>query len=167
MSGSRPARRLGGGGGVRRGAHLGKRHGANRNRDRRRSEARRGRPSSAPDRPGWRWRRSSRGLGPAPARRSSRRSHPRVPGARHPAALARGARGGRVARTLVERGNDAVEVRLRAGERVVPIRLFDLGLEDTAYPFLLFLSQAKTERAPVRPGGRVGRAAGGRAPRAA
>jgi len=51
-----------------------------------------------------------------------------------------------VARTLVERGNDSVEVRLYSGERVVPIRLFELGLEDTAYPFLLFLSQAETER---------------------
>ena len=51
-----------------------------------------------------------------------------------------------VAGTLVERGNDAVEVRLHAGERVVPIRLFDFGLEDTVYPFLLFLSQAETER---------------------
>jgi hypothetical protein len=29
---------------------------------------------------------------------------------------------------------------------VVSLRLFDLGLADTAYPFLLFLSQAETER---------------------
>ena len=46
---------------------------------------------------------------------------------------------------LVERGNDAVQLRLHSGERVVPIRLFDVGLEDTAYPFLLFVSQAETE----------------------
>jgi 2-polyprenyl-6-methoxyphenol hydroxylase-like FAD-dependent oxidoreductase len=46
---------------------------------------------------------------------------------------------------LVERGNDAVQLRLHFGERVVPIRLFDVGLEDTAYPFLLFVSQAETE----------------------
>jgi 2-polyprenyl-6-methoxyphenol hydroxylase-like FAD-dependent oxidoreductase len=46
---------------------------------------------------------------------------------------------------LVERGNDAVQIRLHFGERVVPIRLFDVGLEDTAYPFLLFVSQAETE----------------------
>jgi 2-polyprenyl-6-methoxyphenol hydroxylase-like FAD-dependent oxidoreductase len=46
---------------------------------------------------------------------------------------------------LVERGNDAVHVRLHFGERVVPIRLFDIGLEDTAYPFLLFVSQTETE----------------------
>jgi 2-polyprenyl-6-methoxyphenol hydroxylase-like FAD-dependent oxidoreductase len=46
---------------------------------------------------------------------------------------------------LVERGNDAVRLRLHFGERVVPIQLFDVGLEDTAYPFLLFVSQAETE----------------------
>lgn len=34
---------------------------------------------------------------------------------------------------------------MHAGQRVVPIRLFDIGLEDTAYPFLLFVSQAETE----------------------
>jgi 2-polyprenyl-6-methoxyphenol hydroxylase-like FAD-dependent oxidoreductase len=46
---------------------------------------------------------------------------------------------------LVERGNDAVQLRLHLGERVVPIRLFDVGLDGTAYPFLLFVSQAETE----------------------
>lgn len=51
-----------------------------------------------------------------------------------------------IAEPLIERGNDAVEVRLHAGPRVVPLRLFDVGLHDTAYPFLLFLSQAETER---------------------
>lgn len=50
-----------------------------------------------------------------------------------------------IARTLVEHGNDAVGVRLHAGERVVSLPLFDLGLDDTEYPFLLFLSQAETE----------------------
>ena len=38
-----------------------------------------------------------------------------------------------------------MQVRLHFGERVLPIRLFDVGLEDTAYPFLLFVSQAETE----------------------
>lgn len=52
-----------------------------------------------------------------------------------------------LASTLVERGNDAVEVKLHAGGRVVSFPLFDVGLNDTAYPFLLFLSQAETERA--------------------
>jgi 2-polyprenyl-6-methoxyphenol hydroxylase-like FAD-dependent oxidoreductase len=45
---------------------------------------------------------------------------------------------------LVERGNNAVQLRPRFGERVVPIRLYDVGLEDSAYPFL-FVSQAETE----------------------
>ncbi|HEY0699401.1 MAG TPA: FAD-dependent monooxygenase, partial [Micromonospora sp.] len=47
---------------------------------------------------------------------------------------------------LVAAGNQAVQLRLHAHgrERVVP--LFDLGLPDTAYPYLLFLSQAETER---------------------
>jgi 2-polyprenyl-6-methoxyphenol hydroxylase-like FAD-dependent oxidoreductase len=54
-------------------------------------------------------------------------------------------RGLGIAQTLVERGNDASELRLHAGKRVVAVRLFDVGLEDTAYPFLLFISQAETE----------------------
>ena len=54
-------------------------------------------------------------------------------------------RGLGIAQALVERGNDAVELRMHFGKRVVPMRLFDIGLEDTAYPFLLFISQADTE----------------------
>jgi 2-polyprenyl-6-methoxyphenol hydroxylase-like FAD-dependent oxidoreductase len=54
-------------------------------------------------------------------------------------------RGLGIAETLVERGNDAVQLRMHFGERVVGMRLFDIGLEDTAYPFLLFISQAETE----------------------
>jgi len=50
-----------------------------------------------------------------------------------------------ISEQLVERGNDAVQLRLHGSERVVPIRLFDVGLDDTAYPFLLFVSQAETE----------------------
>jgi len=50
-----------------------------------------------------------------------------------------------ISQKLVARGNDAVQLRLHFGEQVVPIRLFDVGLEDTAYPFLLFVSQAETE----------------------
>jgi 2-polyprenyl-6-methoxyphenol hydroxylase-like FAD-dependent oxidoreductase len=49
------------------------------------------------------------------------------------------------AETLVERGKDAVQLRLHFGRRVVALRLFDTGLDDTAYPFLLFISQAETE----------------------
>jgi 2-polyprenyl-6-methoxyphenol hydroxylase-like FAD-dependent oxidoreductase len=47
---------------------------------------------------------------------------------------------------LIARGNDAVWVQLHAGGRVVRVRLFGLGLDDTAYPFLLFVSQAETEQ---------------------
>jgi 2-polyprenyl-6-methoxyphenol hydroxylase-like FAD-dependent oxidoreductase len=55
-------------------------------------------------------------------------------------------RGLGVAEELVSRGNDAVQVQLHAGGRVVPVRLFGLGLDDTAYPFLLFVAQAETEQ---------------------
>ena len=55
-------------------------------------------------------------------------------------------RGLGLAEELIERGNDAVWVQLHAGGRVVRIRLFRLGLDDTAYPFLLLVSQAETEQ---------------------
>jgi 2-polyprenyl-6-methoxyphenol hydroxylase-like FAD-dependent oxidoreductase len=55
-------------------------------------------------------------------------------------------RGLGVAEELVARGNDAVWVQLHAGGRVVWVRLFGLGLDDTAYPSLLFVSQAETEQ---------------------
>jgi 2-polyprenyl-6-methoxyphenol hydroxylase-like FAD-dependent oxidoreductase len=55
-------------------------------------------------------------------------------------------RGLGLAEELVARGNDAVWVQLHAGGRVVRIRLFGLGLDDTAYPFLLFVSQGETEQ---------------------
>ncbi len=55
-------------------------------------------------------------------------------------------RGLSVTQELVARGNDAVWVQLHAGDRTVRIRLFGLGLADTAYPFLLFVSQAETEQ---------------------
>jgi 2-polyprenyl-6-methoxyphenol hydroxylase-like FAD-dependent oxidoreductase len=54
-------------------------------------------------------------------------------------------RGLGIAQTLVERGNDASQLRIHAGERVVSVPLFDVGLEDTGFPFLLFISQAETE----------------------
>ena len=46
-------------------------------------------------------------------------------------------RGLGVSQTLVERGNHAVELRMHFERRIVSVRLFDVGLEDTAYPFLL------------------------------
>ena len=55
-------------------------------------------------------------------------------------------RGLGITQELLKRGNDAVWVQLHAGTRVVRIRLFGLGLADTAYPFLLFVSQADTEQ---------------------
>jgi 2-polyprenyl-6-methoxyphenol hydroxylase-like FAD-dependent oxidoreductase len=55
-------------------------------------------------------------------------------------------RGLGVAEELLARGNDTVWVQLHAGGRVVRVRLFGLGLDDTAYPFLLFVSQAETEQ---------------------
>ncbi|HEX8134154.1 MAG TPA: FAD-dependent monooxygenase, partial [Actinomycetes bacterium] len=54
-------------------------------------------------------------------------------------------RGLGVTQELLAHGNDAVWVQLHAGGRAVRVRLFGLGLADTAYPFLLFVSQAETE----------------------
>jgi 2-polyprenyl-6-methoxyphenol hydroxylase-like FAD-dependent oxidoreductase len=50
-----------------------------------------------------------------------------------------------VSKKLVERGNDAVQLQMHFGRKLVRTRLFDIGFEDTAYPFLLFISQAETE----------------------
>jgi 2-polyprenyl-6-methoxyphenol hydroxylase-like FAD-dependent oxidoreductase len=47
---------------------------------------------------------------------------------------------------LVAAGNPAVQLRIHARGRARSVPMFDLGLEDTAYPYLLFLSQAETER---------------------
>jgi 2-polyprenyl-6-methoxyphenol hydroxylase-like FAD-dependent oxidoreductase len=51
-----------------------------------------------------------------------------------------------VADELIECGNPAIRLQLHFGRRVVPVRLFDIGIDDTAYPYLLFVSQAETER---------------------
>ncbi|MEU5942301.1 FAD-dependent monooxygenase [Micromonospora sp. NPDC047548] len=47
---------------------------------------------------------------------------------------------------MVACGNRAVRLCLHARGRERAVPLFDLGLQDTAYPYLLFLSQAETER---------------------
>lgn len=47
---------------------------------------------------------------------------------------------------LAARGNRAVRLRMHVRGRVLALPLFDLGLADTAFPYLLFLSQAETER---------------------
>lgn len=54
-------------------------------------------------------------------------------------------RGLGIAQKLVERGNDTVNLLMHMGGRSIRIKLYDIGLEDTAYPFLLFISQAETE----------------------
>jgi 2-polyprenyl-6-methoxyphenol hydroxylase-like FAD-dependent oxidoreductase len=50
-----------------------------------------------------------------------------------------------VADIMVERGNPTVRLEMHSGTRTTRAPLFDIGLDDTAYPFLLFLSQADTE----------------------
>ncbi|MFG2053111.1 FAD-dependent monooxygenase [Micromonospora sp. NPDC048930] len=47
---------------------------------------------------------------------------------------------------MVAAGNPALRLCLHARGRARSLRLFDLGLPDTAYPYLLLLSQAETER---------------------
>jgi len=47
---------------------------------------------------------------------------------------------------LIAGGNRAVQVRMHVRRRVLTVPMFDLGLDDTAYPYLLFRSQAETER---------------------
>ncbi len=54
-------------------------------------------------------------------------------------------RGLGVADELVRRGNSAARLQAHAGTRVTSVPMFDLGLDDTAYSFLLFLSQAEIE----------------------
>ncbi len=51
-----------------------------------------------------------------------------------------------VTEELVARGNPAMRVRMHLPGREVRLPLFDIGCKDTPYPFLLFLSQAETER---------------------
>ncbi len=51
-----------------------------------------------------------------------------------------------VTERLLERGNRGIRVRMHIGARTITVRLFDFGIEDTAYPYLLFLSQAVTEQ---------------------
>jgi 2-polyprenyl-6-methoxyphenol hydroxylase-like FAD-dependent oxidoreductase len=46
---------------------------------------------------------------------------------------------------LLRRGRRTIRLTLHAGRRAVDLPLFDVGIEDTPYPFLLFASQAETE----------------------
>ncbi|WP_349340929.1 FAD-dependent monooxygenase [Plantactinospora sp. B6F1] len=47
---------------------------------------------------------------------------------------------------LIRRGNQTVRLQMHFNDRILPVPLFDIGTTDTAYPYLLFLSQAETER---------------------
>ncbi|HEY6748095.1 MAG TPA: FAD-dependent monooxygenase [Mycobacteriales bacterium] len=49
-------------------------------------------------------------------------------------------------RALLDRGRSAVVLQLHAGSRTVDVPLFDEGVRDTEFPFLLFVSQAETEQ---------------------
>jgi 2-polyprenyl-6-methoxyphenol hydroxylase-like FAD-dependent oxidoreductase len=57
--------------------------------------------------------------------------------------------------TLLARGNPAVRLDIHLGHRVRSVPLFDIGLADTAYPYLLFLSQSETEEALLATGVRA------------
>jgi 2-polyprenyl-6-methoxyphenol hydroxylase-like FAD-dependent oxidoreductase len=46
---------------------------------------------------------------------------------------------------LLSRGRRTVRLVLHSGPRSVAVPLFDIGIDDTPYPFLLFISQAETE----------------------
>jgi 2-polyprenyl-6-methoxyphenol hydroxylase-like FAD-dependent oxidoreductase len=50
-----------------------------------------------------------------------------------------------LADTMVERGNPTVDLEVHGRRRTTCAPLFDIGLDDTRFPFLLFLSQAETE----------------------
>ncbi|MER7479205.1 FAD-dependent monooxygenase [Streptomyces sp. NPDC126510] len=50
-----------------------------------------------------------------------------------------------VADDLVDRGNAAVGLHLHLPRRVLRVPVFDVGCDDTPYPFLLFLPQSETE----------------------
>ncbi len=56
---------------------------------------------------------------------------------------------GSVTGRLLEHGNPAVRLQWHAGDRTATLPLFDMGMDDTAYPFLQFLSQAETEQALI------------------
>jgi 2-polyprenyl-6-methoxyphenol hydroxylase-like FAD-dependent oxidoreductase len=46
---------------------------------------------------------------------------------------------------LIARGNPAAQLRIHGAGRVAQAQLFDIGVSDTRFPFLLFVSQAETE----------------------
>src|SRR5262249_57542184 len=50
-----------------------------------------------------------------------------------------------MAEALVGRGRTSVRLRIRVGRRTVAVPFGDVGVEDSAFPSLLFVSQAETE----------------------
>jgi len=50
-----------------------------------------------------------------------------------------------IAEALVARGRTSVRLRIRVGRRTVAVPFGDVGVEDSAFPSLLFVSQAETE----------------------
>jgi 2-polyprenyl-6-methoxyphenol hydroxylase-like FAD-dependent oxidoreductase len=46
---------------------------------------------------------------------------------------------------LIARGNPAAQLRIHGAGRVAKAQLFDIGIHDTRFPFLLFVSQTETE----------------------
>jgi 2-polyprenyl-6-methoxyphenol hydroxylase-like FAD-dependent oxidoreductase len=51
-----------------------------------------------------------------------------------------------LAEPLVARGQRSVELCAHLGDRQLGVQMFDVGVEDTAFPFLLFLAQSEVER---------------------
>ena len=74
------------------------------------------------------------------------RPDPRIPRPGHPAADPRVTGQARDHAAAGRRGNQAVQLRLHTRGRETAVALLVFGLAETAYPFLLFLSQADTER---------------------
>jgi 2-polyprenyl-6-methoxyphenol hydroxylase-like FAD-dependent oxidoreductase len=98
-------------------------------------------------RPGWRWPLSCASTG---ARfrivdRAFDRIHESRALAIQPRTLEVLAKNG-VTERLVERGNRGVQLRMHVGARTIVVHLFDIGIDDTSYPYLLFVSQAVTEQ---------------------
>lgn len=51
-----------------------------------------------------------------------------------------------VTQTLIGAGNPGMRLAMHLSKRTVSMGLFDIGIPDTSYPFILFISQAQTER---------------------
>jgi 2-polyprenyl-6-methoxyphenol hydroxylase-like FAD-dependent oxidoreductase len=54
-----------------------------------------------------------------------------------------------VTERLVQQGSRGIRLRIHTGNRTIAVSLFDIGIDDTAYPYLLWVSQAVTEQVLV------------------